>query len=71
MRLNHPSVCGKNNSKFNKTTYTFFNKLTKETFVGTQFDFRKKYNLIPSCVSELVRGKAKFTKNWILIDPKF
>ena len=70
MKSNHPNVCGKNNSRFNKIIYNFSNESTKENFIGTQFDFRKKYNLLPSCVSELIKGKAKSTKNWILINPK-
>jgi group I intron endonuclease len=62
-----PKFCGEGNSKFNRNIYHFLNILTKETFTGTQFDFRKKYNLLPSCVSELVRKKAKSTKGWVLI----
>ena len=72
MSLNHVNVCGENNSRFNKQIYTFFNTFTYEIFAGTQFDFRKKYNILPSCVTELVKGRSKSTKNgWKIIPNQF
>lgn len=63
-------------SKINQST----NKITKqmdmqiykfihkngEGYVGTQNAFRKKFKLLPSCVSCLVRGKNKSTNGWSL-----
>ena len=57
---------GINNGHFDKNIYNFLNKITDETFTGTQFDFYKKYNLSKSSVCGLLKGQLKSTKNWII-----
>ena len=58
----------KNNIGFancNKNIYTFENTITKEIFTGIQRDFKNKYNLQPSKISNIISGKRKHHKNWI------
>ena len=58
---------GKNNPSFDKTIYRFYNKITKEIFEGTSYDFYTKYKLIMQNVRQLVRGKRKCVGKWILL----
>jgi group I intron endonuclease len=55
-----------NNKSKNKEIYHFTNN-SKETFTGTQFEFRVKYNLDKSAVSKLIKGKRKCCKGWRLL----
>lgn len=50
-----------------KSIYQFKNRYTNETFIGTQFEFRTKYNLNRSNISQLIKGSRKSCKDWILI----
>lgn len=59
----------KNNIGFancNKNIYTFENTITKEIFTGIPRDFKNKYNLQSSKISNVISGKRKHHKNWIL-----
>jgi group I intron endonuclease len=49
---------GKDHPNFISTIYRFFNKQLNEEFIGTMFDFRKKYKLC-SDVYYLLDGKKK------------
>lgn len=60
-------VSGINNTASDKTIYTFTNIITKETYVGYRIEFLKKYNLNACCLSDVIKGKSKHTKNWVLI----
>lgn len=64
---NHPDFSGRNNPCFDFKNYSFLNTETNENFIGTQFDFYKKYNLSNSKVCCLIKGKRKSHKKWILI----
>ena len=55
---------GNLNPSYNKTIYTFKNIKTLETFIGTQFDLRTKYNV--NRVSCLIHGNRKKCNGWIL-----
>ena len=58
----------KNNIGFancDKNIYTFENTETKEIFSGLIRDFRKKYNLQASKISNIMSGKRNHHKNWI------
>ncbi len=60
-----PTMIGKNNPSYDQTLY----RLTHEdygTIITTKFDFRNKYNLNHSSVSELISGKRKSHKGWTL-----
>jgi hypothetical protein len=59
------SHSGKNTYQYDHTIYSFTNGII--TIELTQQDFVKKFNLIQSKVSDLVRGKAKTHKGWSLI----
>lgn len=54
-------------SRVGKTIYKFRNKKTNQEFIGTAYDFRNKYNLASGNVSNLVNGKLKHHKKWILV----
>jgi hypothetical protein len=55
------------NPNFNKNIYHFRNRITNETFTGYQYDFYTKYNLRSLNVNEVISGKDKSYKNWILV----
>lgn len=59
--------CGINHKNYNHTTYTFINEKTNEYFIGTRYDFMKKYNLSSSRCSKLINGKLKKLKDWIIL----
>jgi macrodomain Ter protein organizer (MatP/YcbG family) len=46
--------------------HSFFNRGTKETFVGKPAEFRRKYNLNQPSVSLLTSNKIKSYKSWVL-----
>lgn len=48
----------------NKNTYTFENVKTKEIFTGLIKDFKRKYNLQASKISNVMNGKRNHHKNW-------
>ena len=51
----------------NKTIYKFQNIKTNEIFEGIQFDFYTKYNLSNGNLANVIGGKRKSVKGWILI----
>ena len=57
-----------NHSNFDHSIYKFFNTETQETFEGHRFYFIKTYNLNQGNVSEIISGKLKQHKNWILLE---
>jgi group I intron endonuclease len=58
---------GKPNAKMDRTKYTFFNKKTNVTFVGTRKDFYEKYPIAQRRVSELVLGVRRHSYlGWII-----
>jgi len=59
---------GENSPRFDHIIYTFQNVFTKETFIGTRYNFYKKFNLQNGAVCNLIHHKIKSTKNWILIN---
>lgn len=62
-RLQTPS----NNPNYDHTTYLFLNSKTGESFCGTRYDFRNKYNLARCSVHELIRGISQKTRTgWII-----
>jgi hypothetical protein len=50
----------------NKTTYSFLNKNTGETFVGIPFDFRTKHNIGSNQMSYLLHGQRSSAKGWVI-----
>lgn len=60
---------GKNNPRFDKNIYKFFNVITKEIFEGNRYDFYTKYNLHKGEVGCLINKtrNCKSVKNWILL----
>lgn len=51
----------------NKHIYEFFNTKTNEKFIGFMYDFRIKYNLKKGSLSNLIHGRNKSHKFWILV----
>jgi group I intron endonuclease len=66
MSQNRGSIAGSNNPRFDKTIYHFRND-SGEDFIGTRFDFYTKFRLSKSKVCQLLSGKAKSCKGWVLI----
>lgn len=58
---------GENAYQYDKTIYNLFNNTSKESFIGTRYNFYKKYNLSPKGVFRLVNKKRKSYKQWVLI----
>jgi hypothetical protein len=56
-----------NNPRYDNTIYTFNNKETNETFIGTRFDFYTKYSLNKSSVFCLIK-KRNSHKGWVIVD---
>lgn len=50
-----------------KHIYEFFNTKTNEKFIGFMYDFRIKYNLKKGSLSNLIHGRNKSYKFWILV----
>jgi group I intron endonuclease len=59
-------MSGHNHPFYNKTSYVFYNQITKDTFIGTPFDLRGKYDLSQSKMSLLVNGHRRSHKGWII-----
>jgi len=55
------------NGKYDHTSYTFYNELTKEYFIGTKFQFRENFKIDRSFVWMLLTNKVKSTKGWKLV----
>lgn len=60
------SVMLENRYNISAKNYSFTNRVTNEIYNGTQYDFRKKYNLKQYNVSRLVNKIRPSHKNWIL-----
>lgn len=52
----------------NPNVYNFKNRKTNETFTGTMYEFRKKYNLLQCNVSRLVNKIRPSHKDWVLFN---
>ena len=52
----------------NKTVYRFQHRKTGEIFIGTSYDFRRKYSIDGGAVHSIVHGKRKSAKDWIFIE---
>ena len=57
---------GKNNARYIETEYTFYNRETKETFIGDRYSFYTKYNLPKSSVHSMIHNN-KICRNWELL----
>jgi len=53
---------------YDYTIYHFVNHLTKEEFIGTQYQFRCKYDLDSGNVNRLIRARVGSFKQWTLKD---
>lgn len=47
--------------------YEFFNTKTNELFIGFMYDFRMKYNLKKGSLSNLIHGRNKTYRFWVLV----
>ena len=61
-------ISGNKNPSYNSKIYTFKNIKTNETFIGTCFDFRKKYRLYPKFTTRLINKTFKRPKLWMLVN---
>jgi group I intron endonuclease len=59
---------GEKSYRFDKTIRTFKNINTNEIFVGVQYDFKQKYNFKGSSLCDIMSGRRKSYKGWILVD---
>lgn len=53
------SFSGKLNAQYNYTIYRFLNEKTKEEFIGTRFDFCRKFNFSRTVGYDLTREQPK------------
>jgi len=51
---------------YDNRVFTFENRNSKETFVGTGYNFRIKYNITSQAVGSLKTGRAKSYHGWII-----
>ena len=61
---------GKNNSRFDNTEYDFYNIETSEIVRTTKFELAQKLNSKGSAINNVIIGKRKRHKNWILLENK-
>mgnify|MGYP006935470146 CR=1 FL=1 len=62
-----PEVAGENNPDYDPTVYTFWNFIDNEAFIGSKYQFRKKFNLSQDSVYGLCSGKYKIVnKKWVV-----
>ena len=80
IRFRPPAICtprsrekmsrkrrGKDNIRYNDSTYTFINDRTGESYTGTVYDFYTKYDLISTRIHPLVNdSKTKTYLGWRL-----
>lgn len=59
-------IGGKKNPNFDNTTYTF-QHTSGQTFVGTQYDFHRTFELRRSDISLLIHRKQKSAKGWKVV----
>ena len=50
-----------------KNIYSFKNRITGEIFTGSRHGFYKQHNLNVSNVCDIIKGKAKSHRDWIMI----
>jgi len=62
-------LSGGENSKSNKTIYSFYNTLTGESFKGFVSDFYRIHNINASSAHRLLYKQRKQCNGWILINP--
>jgi group I intron endonuclease len=63
---NH-KLAGKNHPNFDHKEYMFYNRITKEKFEGTRYDFCKKYKIKSCIISQFIKEKWKQYKKWIIV----
>jgi magnesium-transporting ATPase (P-type) len=57
-----------NHPRYDKTIYRFFNKITKKLFEGTRYNFYTTYNISKVSLCQLIKGKLKSCKKWVMCD---
>ena len=57
---------GERSYHYNSSIYTFYNKFTKEEFIGTPCELYTKYNLSQSKVVLICQGKRSHHKGWTI-----
>lgn len=67
---NH-KLAGKSHFNFDHTSYSFLNEITNETYYGTRWDFRKKFNLGDWTVRSMIRKGCKSKTGWKIIPTSF
>jgi hypothetical protein len=60
--LNNSGTSGEHNGAFDHKIYTFINEKTSETFTGTQYDFKIKFNL--KSISKIINKLRKHQYGW-------
>jgi len=58
---------GPNNSRYDKTSYKFYNITTEEEYVGTRYDFQNQYGLLKSGVHKLIHQKDYVYRDWTIL----
>jgi len=53
-------------ARMDKTIYRFEHVNSQEIFIGKRFDFYRQYQIHPQNVYDLIKGKNKSVKGWIL-----
>lgn len=57
---------GSGNPNFDSTIYNFMNSKTGENISSSRYDFYSKYNLDPSNVNKLIKGKINKLSGWVI-----
>jgi group I intron endonuclease len=57
---------GDKNPKYDHMVYVFKNIKTNKSFVGSRYDFCKKFNLERTGINKLATGLRKSSNNWII-----
>lgn len=57
-------ISGNKNPRYDRNVYRFVNRNTAQEFLGTRFEFMKKFELKRWFVDYLVKGKIQETRGW-------
>jgi len=58
---------GHGNPRYDEACYNFYNIVTKESYVGTRYDFYKKYDINKNDVGKIINCPGTFTTNWCVM----
>jgi hypothetical protein len=66
-RKERKCAVGKNNPRFDSTTYKFYNLETGEIFEGCKLDLAQREHTGGNCFTPVIKGKRNHHKNWTIL----